>query len=89
MTCEKFTTRDGITAILCSRKKRPKRCQFCEKPAGFECDGLKPKRKSGHCDKRMCEAHRTNIGRQELGDTLDTMDLCPECATPSAQQELF
>lgn len=80
MTCEVFETRDGTRAIVCSRSVRTKKCQFCSEPAQFECDGPRPKKKSKHCDKRMCEAHCTKVGDVEVSDVVDTIDYCPDCA---------
>lgn len=79
MTCDVIEKRDGTKVIICSRSLRGKRCKFCKKPATFECDGPKPRRKSKHCDAPMCGDCRTKIGDQELGDDVDTIDYCPNC----------
>lgn len=80
MVCEIIKGRNGMSLIACSRGVRTKKCQFCSEAAEFECDAPKPRKKSGHCDARMCSTHRTKIGDQEIGDTVDTVDYCPRCS---------
>jgi hypothetical protein len=80
VSCEFFKTKDGaVRMILCSRGRKGLKCNFCKAPAEFECDAPKSRRKSGTCDKRMCAAHRTKLGDQQLGDVVDTIDICPDC----------
>jgi hypothetical protein len=81
MVCETFKTRDGTVAIVCCRGVRPRKCQVrgCDNYAAYECDGPRPRKKSGVCDMRVCEEHRTKIGDVEVGDIEDTVDYCPRC----------
>jgi hypothetical protein len=81
MVCERYKLRDGTVAIVCSRGVRPRKCQVagCDSYAEYECDGPRPRKKSGTCDKRLCEEHRTKVGDVEVSDVEDTIDYCPEC----------
>ena len=84
MACDVVKKRDGSVFLLCSRGRRARKCQFCAEAAEFECDALRPRKKSGHCDARMCAKHRTKVGDQELGDEIDTIDHCPKCSESAA-----
>lgn len=79
MTCDVIKFVDGSHAIVCHRGTRAKRCQFCNEHASFECDGPKPKKKSGTCDKRMCESHRTKVRDTVTERVRDTVNHCPDC----------
>jgi hypothetical protein len=72
MTCDVFRLPDGQSAIVCSRRRRTPRCWCagCGAPGTYQCDAPVPARKSGTCDRHICNAHRT-IGGQDI-------DFCPE-----------
>ncbi len=81
MPCDVIERTDGTRVILCSRRRggRRRRCAFCDAPAQYECDGSKPRKKSGTCDKPLCKNHRHFVRRVDDGDLIDTVDHCPEC----------
>ena len=54
--------------IICSRTKRVKKCDFCDRPSTKQCDY--PVSKTQTCDKFMCDAHA-----KRQGPNLDT---CPD-----------
>lgn len=89
MTCDVIKYRDGSTFILCNRGTKNKRCEFCREPAKYQCDGESKTRRSGTCDKRMCEEHRTSMGDRGLELVEDTIDYCPTCAAGGHQLKLF
>lgn len=101
MTCTPFKTVKGASGIICTgrgRKAKPRLCQVCYSHfATLECDGKKPKRQSGTCDKLLCERCATRGPPQVIpygGDAmLDTTDFCPDCAKAlerhAVQGELF
>jgi hypothetical protein len=57
--------------FLCARAQRRPICSIpsCGRPAEFECDFKIPRKKSGTCDARLCDAHRSSVGEDR--------DLCP------------
>ncbi len=69
MTCTVVQTLHG-RAIVCDRRKRP-RCA-CGAVAGLRCDWKVPGRKSGTCDRWICERCTTAPAPDK--------DLCPEHA---------
>lgn len=50
---------NGARGILCTRSPRP-RCA-CGRPATLQCDAHS-QRKSGTCDRHVCEACATEVG---------------------------
>lgn len=70
MTCQPFTLPNGARGILCTRSRRP-RCA-CGQPATLQCDAP-TKRKSGTCDRHLCERCATEVGPDK--------HLCPTHAT--------
>lgn len=55
-----------------------KRCQFCDKPAGFECDyilGWNRNRMFHRCDAALCDGCRTQVGIITLNG-VDSIDRC-------------
>lgn len=100
MGCDSFNLPGGGQAIICSRGRRRQRCAFCGRPASHLCDGRKPRRKSGTCDRPLCPEHRTEISRriervelelfgQDCGSVTneDTVDLCPDCVDAQGKSE--
>jgi hypothetical protein len=75
MTCEPIRLPNGTPAIVCTRgRRRRQKCWFrgCSADALYQCDAPMSDRKSGTCDRHVCEAHRTRAGRD--------VDFCPEHA---------
>lgn len=65
MPCKTVTypSADGpISAIVCSRGRRPKRCAYCSRPGGLLCDFQLASGKT--CDLPMCQVctHRPRAG---------------------------
>jgi hypothetical protein len=64
---------EGVTAILCTRGRPPRRrrCSACPRPATLQCDG--PPRRAGatSCDRYLCEACAVEVGPER--------HLCAEC----------
>lgn len=75
MTCERIYRGDQPVGFMCSSEEPepPKPCPWfsCEREATKACDGVAPRRKSGSCDKLMCDAHAHPLGEDR--------DLCPAC----------
>jgi hypothetical protein len=59
MTCEKVRMRDGSSGVVCIRGARARKtpCFVCGALATHECDFPSPKRKSGTCDRPLCDVH--------------------------------
>jgi hypothetical protein len=55
MPCEHVKLSGGGNAIVCTTSRRQK-CMACGKPANLLCDWKVPTRRSGTCDKPICEA---------------------------------
>jgi hypothetical protein len=108
MPCDPIRTSSGVTGIVCSgrgRKPPVRFCSICNVRRGtLECDGKKPKRKSGTCDRLMCNQCSRRGSDQVLvhssegrhRDVIDTSDYCPDCwkelerqAKAPKQGELF
>jgi hypothetical protein len=70
MTCETFKVGDGF-AIICNRGKRWPRCSVpgCDRLAPKLCDYPCPRKKSGTCDAKLCNAHAVVQGEDR--------DFCP------------
>src|SRR5262245_1946019 len=53
--------------IVCVRmsKRRPSRCSECAADSVYLCDGPVPSHSSGTCDRKLCKAHATVIGRDK------------------------
>lgn len=63
----------------------PARCSVCQSaPHTRECDGPAPRRASGTCDAKLCDACRLVLPR---GDGEEPLDLCPGCAGAPAAEE--
>lgn len=78
MTCDFIRYTDGTKFVMCRRSERTKRCQFCRGEAQYACDAPRPKKKSGTCDKRMCEACRILVSEDLSGAIVRTVDHCPD-----------
>lgn len=73
MTCDHVTVPGGARAIVCSSRRR-QRCG-CGRNATLLCDWKVPAKKSGTCDKPLCDrctAHPEANGRVNFDK-----DLCP------------
>lgn len=71
MTCETFRLPSGQTAIVCSRNRRRPKCR-CGMPATLECDWKVSTRRSGTCDKPICQTCAVSPAPEK--------DLCPDHA---------
>ena len=56
-----------------------RRCAFCQEWSVALCDGPSITRKSGTCDKPMCEKHRKPVGPNQ--------DMCPKCVAAGSTPE--
>jgi hypothetical protein len=65
MTCETHVLPGGVRAIVCGPKRRCK----CGRRATLECDWKVPSRKSGTCDRPICDRCTTSPAPDK--------DLCP------------
>lgn len=73
MPCQHVRLPGGGTAIVCGSRSRPKRCSCGSGlPADLLCDWKRPEKKSGTCDKPLCERCSTKPAPDK--------DLCPEHA---------
>lgn len=81
MPCTPTTIPGGFTALVCTRRGRSLRCQ-CGAAAPLMCDWPTPERKSGTCDKGLCNDCR----RRDGGDK----DYCPfhRGSPPQTQAEM-
>jgi len=79
MKCQVLKVGD-TTAIVCSRGKRWKKCQFCGRGASLLCDGAKASGPRGTCDADLCATCAVHVGTDR--------DLCPRCAKVPQQLEL-
>lgn len=70
MSCDVVTLPGGATAIVCSARRRD-RCA-CGRPGTLLCDWKVPKRRSGTCDKPICQECATSPAPGK--------DLCPSHA---------
>lgn len=71
MTCERVPLPGGGHAIVCGTRQRRKRCA-CGRPADLLCDWKVPSRRSGTCDKPVCD--------QCTASPAPDKDLCPDHA---------
>jgi hypothetical protein len=60
MPCEQVRFENGVSAIICTKRKR-KKCAFCERWATRLCAFPHSLRKSGTCDKPLCDRHARSI----------------------------
>lgn len=75
MTCRTVQV-DGVTAIVCSRGQRPKKCTCCaQMSATLLCDWTVS---SGTCDKAVCTRCATHVGPNR--------DLCRQHAIAWAER---
>lgn len=73
MPCQRVRLPGGGAAIVCSSRGRAARCSACrDRPGTLRCDWKVPARKSGTCDKLICEPCSTSPAADK--------DLCPEHA---------
>jgi hypothetical protein len=75
MGCETIKLPGGITAIMCSRGRRPKPCcvPFCGRESVALCDyQVERNGKPATCDAPMCERHRHTIAQTDE----DSVDWC-------------
>jgi hypothetical protein len=65
MICEGLKLPNGVSAIVCSRRRPAKRCAFCTAKATKLCDFEKERNWRGvnTCDKPLCDRHAINVGR--------------------------
>lgn len=67
MTCEHVTLPNGVRAIVCSLRRRP-RCK-CGRPEVLLCDWKVPAKRTGTCDASICRICTTSPAPDK--------DLCP------------
>lgn len=72
MTCHHVQMPGGGTAIVCTGRERPRKCCKCGGKATLLCDWKMPRRKSGTCDKPICDRCSTSPAPDK--------DLCPDHA---------
>lgn len=84
MTCTPFTLPGGGSGFICSRGPRP-RCA-CGTVATLQCDAPS-KRRSGTCDKHLCEACATEVGPDK--HLCSTHAQAVEQHAPAAAGEVF
>jgi hypothetical protein len=79
MKCETVRLPGGGVAIVCSPRRRPRRCQVrgCDRPGVRQCDF--PTGPGRTCDRYLCAAHAVPQGRGR--------DHCPD--HPVSQPDLF
>ncbi len=68
MPCTPFRTRDGMTGIICTNRRRP-HCSVsgCNAVSGFQCDYRAGSGKT--CDRHLCATHAHQVG--------DDVHFCP------------
>lgn len=66
MTCQHVTVPGGYSAIVCGPTRRCK----CGRKATLLCDWKVPSRKSGTCDKAICDQCAVSVAPEK--------DLCPD-----------
>ena len=71
MPCNHVTLPDGARAIVCTPRRKAKRCD-CGRRADLLCDWIVKGKKSGTCDKPICARCTTSPEPDK--------DLCPEHA---------
>jgi hypothetical protein len=88
VTCTPFRTDKAAVGIMCTgrgRRSKPKLCEVCGRHvATLECDGKRPGKQSGTCDRLLCEGCTVRGPDQVLchfkGEAVvDTTDYCPDC----------
>jgi len=69
MPCTPFRTRDGISGIVCTGRRRAPRCSVpgCNASSGFQCDHRGTNGKT--CDRHLCAVHAHQIA--------DNTHFCP------------
>lgn len=68
MRCGTIKLENGMTAIVCSGRRRAPRCRWCPHTSGFQCDW---KIGGGRaCDKHLCADHAQEVAPDK--------HLCPE-----------
>jgi hypothetical protein len=74
MPCEVIKFPDGGHGIICSRgpRTKPKPCVRCGEPSSQLCDWKVTNRKSGTCDRPLCQRCTFSPAEEK--------DLCPEHA---------
>jgi len=80
MPCQTVKLANGETAIVCTGRRRQRKCA-CGNPATLECDFPTPHKASGTCDKPLCKRCAVRVG--------PNLDHCPdhprEQSAPPAQ----
>lgn len=56
MVCTPIILPGGLRGMACGRRQKPKACSCCGKPSTLLCDFPVKLRRSGTCDKPLCEA---------------------------------
>lgn len=74
MPCHFVKLEGGGFAHVRMSKTPAKKCFVCGKPAGLLCDGPVASRRSGTCDRPLCDNCTTKTG------PVQDADLCPEHA---------
>jgi hypothetical protein len=89
MPCNVLKFPGGTTAIVCTRtRQRPFVCA-CGQRATLQCDAP-TKRRSGTCDRHLCEACAAEIGPdQHLCPTHSAERASAQAAKPVEQLDLF
>jgi len=71
MTCQHVKMPGGVTAIVCSRNQRKRKCK-CGRPGTLLCDWKMPGKARPTCDKPICDRCATSPAPDK--------DLCPKHA---------
>ena len=80
MPCFPIRDENGKTVgIMCGRGMRAPKCA-CGNEAEYLCDGRKPRKKSGTCDRNLCPACAYYGGEDE--------HFCDDCAEGAKQGSL-
>jgi hypothetical protein len=84
MPCTPFRFPDGMRGIVCTGKRRAKRCSVegCNQPSGFQCDFRTTAKKT--CDRHLCAVHAHQVGPDQ--------HFCPthlDASGKKVQSELF
>lgn len=59
MPCNHVRLPNGAHAIVCTPKRKRRRCSYCQKPAPYLCDH---KEGGARCDKPICGDHARSMG---------------------------
>lgn len=78
MPCVTYRDTKGSALIMCSRSRRKNPMCTCGKPSTRQCDYPNPRKKSGTCDRNLCEGCAVQVATSlEVGGYTDSVDHCP------------